>query len=937
LVSVTVWFEAWQRGRAVVAQLLLVAIVVGSSWPARAQFTPAPAWFDEFSCNGSPDPAKWGFDKGGGGWGNNELEYYTARLENARVQDGTLIINALAENFGGCAYTSARLHSQGGGNFTYARIEVRARCTGAPGTWPAIWLLPTYWVYGTWPNSGEIDMMEHVISMGSVSQTSVHTKDYNFTIGTAQTAQTAPYDFGNWHTYRLEWFPHRLDMFLDNTKYFSFHDENAGASKWPFDQAFHLMLNVAVGGWGGLPGFTNETMEIDYVRVYPYTGQPALALNPTNWFRIVNRHSGKALDVAAPCTADGANIRQWDWANGLNQQWRFEAGGDGAYKLIARESNKACEVAGASWVDGANVQQGATNGAAAQEWWVLPAGGASYKILNRETGRTLVVQNFGMTNGANVQQCDYADTDNQQWRIEVLDGAPPAPAGVSGVPGDGQATLFWTPVAGATSYNVKRAGKAGGPYTVVASELTRTNFTDTPGNGATWFYVVSSLLASSEGTDSPPLAVTPAPLPWPWQSQDVGAVGLGGGATFNNGTFTATASGADISGAADEFRFVYKPIAGDGSIVARVVTLQNTDPWAKAGVMIRETLGAGAKHATMALTAGHGALFGWRATNGGGSSCAAAAGGAAAPFWIKLARTNTTITGYRSADGSNWTQTGSATVTMASNAFAGLVLSAHNDAALTVAVFDGVTASPQPALPLPLVAMGSVWKYSDVGADLGSAWRTRTYDDSTWPGGPAPLGFGSGNAATLVASNRQMTTYFRRTFTVGDLAAITNLVVRVLRNDGAVVYLNNTEVFRSNLPGGPVGYLTPALTAAPAGDATTNFYSTNVSAALLVAGTNLLAVEIHQNIATSSEVSFDLALAGCGGLLSRPPLVVVRRGGEIRLRWPASGAFRLYSSPCAAAPNPWSRECGLAVFTNGQWEWPIPRGASNRLYLLKAD
>ena len=136
------------------------------------------------------------------------------------------------------------------------------------------------------------------------------------------------------------------------------------------------------------------------MRVYPFTGQPSLALNSTNWFRIVNRHSGKVLDVSGPSTADGANIHQWDWVGGSNQQWRFEPGGDGAYKLIARHSNKACEVTGASWANGANVQQYTTNGTPAQEWWAVPAGGGYYKILNRETGRVLDVQSSGTTNGA---------------------------------------------------------------------------------------------------------------------------------------------------------------------------------------------------------------------------------------------------------------------------------------------------------------------------------------------------------------------------------------------------------------------------------------------------------------------------------------------------------------------------------------------------------
>ena len=490
----------------------LTALAVFLSFPLQAQFSTNIIWSDEFNYSGSPDSGKWDFDIGGGGWGNNELQHYTSRTNNARVHNGALVINARQENYGGNAYTSARLASRNRGDWTYGRVVVRARFTGANGTWPAIWMLPTDWSYGGWPDSGEIDLMEHVSTHGESVQASIHTRDYNFQINTAKVGFQYGVDYWNWHEYILEWYPNRLDVAIDGSRYFSFHNEGQGFGKWPFDKRFHLMLNIAVGGWGGSPSFTSETMEVDFVRAYGYTGQPQVSVHPQAWYRLVNRLSGKVLDVSGPSTADAANVHQWDWFDLHNQQWRFEAVGDGAYRLIARHSGKACDVAWASWADGANVQQLSVNGAAAQEWWLQPVGDGYCKIVNRESGRVLDVANLSLTNGANVQQWAYVGGLNQQWRIEqvVAPPAPPVPTGLQAVAGGERGTLFWNAGTNTTSYNLKRANISGGAYTVIATNLSQPSFYDTGlMSCANYYYVVSAMNGTSESGNSTEVGVVP--------------------------------------------------------------------------------------------------------------------------------------------------------------------------------------------------------------------------------------------------------------------------------------------------------------------------------------------------------------------------------------------------------------------------------------------
>jgi beta-glucanase (GH16 family) len=242
------------------------------SKPAPSQW--AMVWNDEFNYEGLPDSTKWNYDIGDNGWGNHELEFYTAkRPENARVKNGNLIIEARKEKWGKSDYTSARLITKGKGDWTYGRIEVKAKLPSGLGTWPAIWMLgsttPLHW-----PDDGEIDIMEHVGFDPGMIHASIHCKKYNHVIHTQKTAITNVPDFAdNFHVYALEWNADSISIFVDENKYFTFTNDHTDYAAWPFDQPMHVLLNVAVGGdWGGQKGMDSsiypKQMLVDYVRVY---------------------------------------------------------------------------------------------------------------------------------------------------------------------------------------------------------------------------------------------------------------------------------------------------------------------------------------------------------------------------------------------------------------------------------------------------------------------------------------------------------------------------------------------------------------------------------------------------------------------------------------------------------------------------------------------
>ncbi len=233
-------------------------------------------WEDEFDGD-TLDLDNWTHEIGGNGWGNEELQYYTDSERNSYVEDGSLIIKVIKETYQANGYTSARLVTKNKQDFKYGKFEMSAKLPTGKGTWPAFWMMPTDSYYGVWPNSGEIDIMEHVGYDLNHVHHSIHTEFFNHSLNTQKGDGEYHDDVDTvFHKYTLEWLPDKLMYYVDDELQFTYDVNQFDCVKkghWPFDKDFFVILNVAFGGmWGGAQGIdttlTEATFEIDYVRVY---------------------------------------------------------------------------------------------------------------------------------------------------------------------------------------------------------------------------------------------------------------------------------------------------------------------------------------------------------------------------------------------------------------------------------------------------------------------------------------------------------------------------------------------------------------------------------------------------------------------------------------------------------------------------------------------
>jgi beta-glucanase (GH16 family) len=237
----------------------------GSSAQTRQQ-----VWGDEF-YGIAIDRSTWSFDYGPS---NDCAHYFTDRPENARVQDGTLRISARREPYNGYSYTAALLKTSRAAYWRYGRIEARIKLPRTNGFVPAFWMMPEDDLYGWWPRSGEIDIMEHPTNQVDTIFGTVHTGAYNAFTGFAPQGASIriPDAETAFHIYAIEWTPDTMDFYVDEQKYFTFANNHSGSAAWPFDRPFYLILSMGVGGgWVGEPDATSvfpAVMEVDYVRVY---------------------------------------------------------------------------------------------------------------------------------------------------------------------------------------------------------------------------------------------------------------------------------------------------------------------------------------------------------------------------------------------------------------------------------------------------------------------------------------------------------------------------------------------------------------------------------------------------------------------------------------------------------------------------------------------
>ncbi|HET6283449.1 MAG TPA: fibronectin type III domain-containing protein [Polyangia bacterium] len=268
---------------------------------------------------------------------------------------------------------------------------------------------------------------------------------------------------------------------------------------------------------------------------------------------------------------------------------------------------------------------------------------------------------------------------------------PPAPTGLVATPGNSQVALSWSAVSGAQSYTAKKGTAMTGPFTVVQAGITSTSYTVTGlTNGTVYYFVVSASNSGGEGPDSSPVSATPTIA---WATQDVGAVGAVGSWSESSGTHTVRGSGVDIWGNADEFRSVHYAVSGNATITARVTGIQNTDPYAKAGVMMRENLTAGSRnlYAHITPTAANGFRLQSRATTGG-ITARQNVGASVVPSWVRLVRSGNNFTGFYSTNGTTWTAIGpTLTVTMPTTLYLGMAVTSHLDGTLNTSTFDSVT------------------------------------------------------------------------------------------------------------------------------------------------------------------------------------------------------------------------------------------------------
>ncbi|MFJ5543979.1 ricin-type beta-trefoil lectin domain protein [Micromonospora chalcea] len=400
---------------AVTAVGLTAALTVVPHSPAIAA-PGAVTWSDDFNgpAGAAPDASKWRYDIGGGGWGNNELQYYTNSTRNAALDgNGNLVITARRENpsgyscwYGSCQYTSARLLTNGTFAQAYGRFEARIKVPRGQGLWPAFWMLGNDIGTNPWPSSGEIDIMENVGYAPSTVWGTLHGPGYSGGSGVgASTSLPGGQALADaFHTFAVDWAPDSITWYLDGVAYSRKTPADIGGNRWVFDHPFFMIMNVAVGGnWPGSPdGSTTfpQTMTIDYVRVQAWDNGGG------NTGGQIIGYGNKCVDVASANTANGTPVQLWTCNGTAAQRWSWNA--DGSVRALG----KCLDVAAGSTASGAKVQLYDCNGTGAQKWVFSAAG----DIVNPQANKCLDATGPSSADGTRLQIWDCTGAANQKWR-----------------------------------------------------------------------------------------------------------------------------------------------------------------------------------------------------------------------------------------------------------------------------------------------------------------------------------------------------------------------------------------------------------------------------------------------------------------------------------------------------------------------------------------
>jgi len=371
-------------------------------------------WSDEFNgpAGQAPDGSKWGRDIGGGGFGNNEHQYYTDSTSNAALDgNGNLVITARRENpnnyqcwYGYCQYTSARLLTYGKFTQLYGTLEARMRLPIGQGFWPAFWMLGDNFASVGWPQCGEIDIMENVDPY--YVHGSLHGPGYSGGSGLSSSFRTPNgQPFANdFHIYRIVWTPTSITWSVDGVNYATKTPADA-TGQWVFNHPFFFILNLAVGGdWPGYPDASSvfpQTMVIDYVRAYSLDNSGGGAN------RIISAVGSRCLDVAGASNANGTPIQVANCNGNAAQDWTI--GSDQTIRALG----KCLDVDSASTANGANIQLYDCNNSNAQHWVVTAAG----DIVSVNADKCLDIREPSNQDGARLQLWECSGNPNQKWTL----------------------------------------------------------------------------------------------------------------------------------------------------------------------------------------------------------------------------------------------------------------------------------------------------------------------------------------------------------------------------------------------------------------------------------------------------------------------------------------------------------------------------------------